>query len=444
MSDTERGRVGEALEAIRQALASYVDDAMTEAYGENWDDVVAEDNARRRPDGRRFPVTKSDLYVMLQALIYRRISPWADLKTYPRVRAFASEILSLRNLHAHGDECTGEHVRLADTGSRILAMLGLPIPIELERPATQIQMPPELQAPSALARRGMSGDGLDDELARLGAVGEDLTAIGLRATELSASLTREFHDGLLALDPDRPDFAVFKAYMERVTSSVGEEVLQLLSRLDEIDATHLRTTDPHLALAIHFIRSVVLSPTLHAAALSYSATLQLEHTRRIAAEVERVAALAEESSPTAEDLVSKLRGIEAIESRMPEGMERVTEHNHETCAREVIREASQLADASPFANLAHASASLDLAMLARHDGGWTSEALPHVRDGIARLRFLAGLEPGSMYESALVGALRLEGEICNDLGSPDEAVESFARANEILDRYPAADPAMRL
>lgn len=78
MSDSERIQVGQALESISVALAPYVDEAMVNAYGDDWDEVVAEEDARRRKDGRRFPVSKTDLSVLLKALIHRRIHPWVQ------------------------------------------------------------------------------------------------------------------------------------------------------------------------------------------------------------------------------------------------------------------------------------------------------------------------------------------------------------------------------
>lgn len=68
------------------------------------------------------------------------------------------------------------------------------------------------------------------------------------------------------------------------------------------------------------------------------------------------------------------------------------------------------------------------------------EALRLVRDSIARARMLAAMDPGSPYETWLIWWLRREGKLCNDFGRPDEATRAFARADEIIDRYPTADP----
>lgn len=45
--------------------------------------------------------------------------------------------------------------------------------------------------------------------------------------------------------------------------------------------------------------------------------------------------------------------------------------------------------------------------------------------------------------STLVRALRFEGQICSDLGQTCDAIKAVARADEIVDRYPAADTAIK-
>ncbi len=110
-------------------------------------------------------------------------------------------------------------------------------------------------------------------------------------------------------------------------------------------------------------------------------------------------------------------------------------------SQEIQQVASQLGEESLLANSMLAWESVDAAMSSRDEAGhWTREALPHLREAISRLRFEAGMEPGTGTESTLVRALRLEGEAFNDVGQPEDALKSFARAAEIVDRYPSADP----
>jgi hypothetical protein len=117
--------------------------------------------------------------------------------------------------------------------------------------------------------------------------------------------------------------------------------------------------------------------------------------------------------------------------------------SHVDRTREMIRLASRMGDAGALPNMLIAMGNSELAMAVKEgsaDNEELSKAVPLIRDAVARLRLLAGMEPGSSYESALVRALRFEGETLNDLGQSDEASRAFARADEIIDRYPTADP----
>lgn len=80
---SERTRVGAALDAIRDVLAPYVDQAMLRALGADWNDVVAEENARYRKSNRRYTVAKNDLAVLL---------PHVNCPASRRLRTGATEV----------------------------------------------------------------------------------------------------------------------------------------------------------------------------------------------------------------------------------------------------------------------------------------------------------------------------------------------------------------
>ena len=105
--------------------------------------------------------------------------------------------------------------------------------------------------------------------------------------------------------------------------------------------------------------------------------------------------------------------------------------------REIVQLAHQMNEGDPIANSLIILGNLTLLDdLPIED----DDALPLTRDSSARARFLAGMDPGSHYETWVAVFLRREGKLCNDLGRPDEASRAFARADEIIDRYPTADP----
>lgn len=104
--------------------------------------------------------------------------------------------------------------------------------------------------------------------------------------------------------------------------------------------------------------------------------------------------------------------------------------------RTVIELAKQLNDGEGLPNLLILAANSGLEEFVETP----DEKLALVRDSVIRSRLLAAANPGSSSETLLAMMLRQEGAICNDLGRPDEAVRAFARADEIIDRYPAADP----
>ena len=432
------------LEAIRGALAPFVDEAMTRAYGQHWDDVVAADDAKRRSNGRKFPVAKNDLYVLLRVLMHRRIEPWATIKTYPRIRAFAGEVLSLRNLHAHGDDCLGEYTRLVDTGRRMLEMLTLPIPDNLK--SVDRQARPALSESNAAlldVRPQIRIGRLDAEIATLGEEGEQLLHILARAFELSTVMLQDFNDGLARLDPQDPDWGTFSERTFETSKTAGAEVLELLTATDRIETERSDSLDPRLEVLGLAARCQLLTPLLASAAGAHLSALESQAGDLYSADVARIAELIESSQ--SDDALALLEDSESKEllQRVEEGMRLLAPAGSTNIWRELIQAASRLDDASPIGNIFVAFASIELAASAKDgEGNWTNEALPHIQEAILRLRFEAGTEPGSTYESVLVRALRFEGEIYSDLGRSDEALRSFARADEIVDRYPAADPAI--
>lgn len=426
---------------------------MVSAYGEPWDDLVAEEDAKRRKDGRRFPVRKNDLAVMLKVLIHRRIEPWSSLREYQRLRAFASEILTLRNLHAHGDDCDDEANRLIDTAGRMLTLLGIPVPQELQTPRLDLARTPASdvsvhltaqQPPYPLPSRA------DAEVAHLGEVGEQVGAIFLKATQLEQTLSSALHDLLAALDPEAPDLDTFSRELGSRMVSTGEEAIGLLADLERIEIAGTEPKDPVLALLFLLTRRQ-LTTGLREEIEAHRMDLlgqQIEPLRRSSQRLHEsyLAALESENPNEALDSLTDWDpeedpDVRRLEERLAEVDRLVGAMGSDSFSQAIQQVAAQLGEASPLANMALVMDSMDAAWSSKdEDGHWTREALPHLGDAISRLRFEAGMEPGTSKESFLVRVLRLEGEVYNDIGQPEGALQSFARAAEIVDRYPSADP----
>jgi hypothetical protein len=439
MGESERARVGQALDLLRDALASYVDAAMVEAYGQEWDNVVAEDDAKRRSNGRKFPVSKRDLVVLLKTIIHRRIEPWSSLGGYPRIRAFASEVLSLRHIHHHGDDCVGEYARLLDTANRMLLLLAVAVPRGLE-PLNRVAANVPVEVAATAERPQAPTNLLDAEVARLGESGGRLAEILVRASELSRALYEQGKQAILALDPENPDAGTFQSRLNQAFELTGAEVVELLAETHQLEADRAELGDGVWEVLTLWVRCELSGGVLGPAARLHASTLELTLEKELQWRLNEWIAqdsLDRHNAPELpefdEDRRAEVRKIIAF----VEG--------HSDRRQELIRLASQLDEANPLANLAIVYANLELAAASKEtgpQGGWNTEALPFVRDAIARVRLDAGREPGSVSETLLVFALRLEGEICNDLGRTDDAIQAFARADEIVDRYPAADPSL--
>lgn len=446
MSASERALVGQALEDIRDALAPYVDEAMTRVFGQEWNDRVADDDAKRLKR-KKWPVSKTDLAVMLKAIIHQRIQPWQALTGYPQIRAYASEVLAVRNQHRHDEACEGEYSRLIDTANRLLTVLGRPIPTALEpvkRDLTAFPVGAEMmlaEQPPMLPPESFD-TALDAAFAGFGEDSERVLQIILRAIELSRVPIQEFEPILLTLDAGNPDFSTFDAKLKEVMNSVGSEVLELLGEWDHLESTWSATPDPNRAVAAQWVWCLLLDGMLEVCAKSRVSHLQIQHTRLLNAELDRIEHGSESEATRSFEFVPN-PALDAVEARIDEARRLVSHgESKENRLQELLRLCSDLDDASLLANYLGTYADVNLASASKDEEGWTSEALPHARDAIERLRFMAAMTPGSALESGLVSALRLQGRICSDLGRSEEAVQAFARAAEIVDRYPSADPAI--
>lgn len=444
MGESERAQVGQALDLLRDALGPYVDSAMVQALGPNWPNVVAEENAKRRRDGRTFPVSKRDLIVLLQAIMHRRIEPWGGLHDYPRVRSYAGELLSLRHLHHHGDDCVGEYARFTDTASRFLSVLGLPVPNDLiHHPESAAKLPPEVHG-AVPERREAPASLSDVELANLGELGQRLGEILAKAAQLTVELGRESRQLLGELDPSDPDFETFTRDLMQLYRAKGPEALALFTETESVQVDQAGS-DIYLLAALRFWALCELaSDPLGQAVKAFAVQAQIDHEHAITKALQhhrkrrrtwrkegRQGAFPEFEFPTEDARIAEAQRLSDFRQGQP------------LYWRQLIQLADLVGPGSTVASSAAVRADLQTAQAIRSsedvDDG---EALPFVRDAIARTRFNAGMEPGSSFETLLVFALRLEGEICNDLGQPEDAIKAFARADEIVDRYPAAEPAL--
>lgn len=401
MTDTDRARVGRALDLIRDALAPYVDSAMTTAYSANWDDRIATEDAKRRASGRRYPVSKTDLAVLLKVLQHERLAPWWDPRSDPagRIRSFASELLTLRNLYAHGDECSGEHDRLLDTAGRLLRMLGLPIPGGLEPNAVNSEAP-AIPAPTPLS---IYDSRLADEVHRLGPTGVRLAEIWTRY----AAIADCYVTGLL--DP----LAVADGRSEPGRGLIDELGPEVLDLLDETEAIEGRVDDHSIALRAYVLatRAQLVDFPLRDVTVGFLV--------RSAERYEKDADSGIEINPFIDRIN---RFTELLEGRV-------------ALWSEVVALARQLNDGELLPNILVVLGNFELENPSDPD-----DALRLTRDSVERARLLAAIDPGSDGETTLVRLLRREGALCNDLGRSDEAIRAFARADEIIDRYPTADP----
>lgn len=418
VTETERAKVGQALDLLRDSLYEHVDTAMVNAYGPQWDERVADENAKHRSDGRRWPVSKTDLAVMLKVIQHEKIAPWWSSNTRgdPRIRSFASEILTLRNLFSHGDECIKEHARLLDTASRLLQLLGILVPVDFEGPdefATKdagdretVDVP---EVPPVVS------DLFDSEIASLGEPVKRLGEMATKATNLDGDSAQHTLDAALSsMGQTEPD--LIQPKQELFSTSIGEEAFSLLDEtyLLEADGEHDSTVQKVL---IALVRSLVLDSVM-----------------LISAMVSHVTSLAESSRALEPELKKEQLRIAVDRSAL---LAEWSEKGRIERARELVQLAHRMSEGSAIAS----------SVIIRGNGELRSdptiendEAVRLLRDSSARARMLAAMAPGTYYETWVVMNLRDEGKLCNDLGRSDEAIQAFARAAEIIDRYPAADP----
>ena len=408
MTDTDRAKVGRALDLIRDALAPYVDTGMTAAYGTRWNDRIAAEDAKRRASGKRYPVSKTDLAVLLKVIQHERIAPWWDPQADPagRIRSFASELLTLRNLYAHGDECKGEHHRLLDTAGRLLQMLRLPIPEALKPEQSSSAVDPETPAISAPTSLSAYDSQLLDEVLRLGPIGKRLAKIWTRI----GTITSSFLTGLQGPPALADRRSEQNEQVANLIDQLGPEVLDLI---DETEAIEGGVDDHSIALRAYVLatRAQLVDFPLRDVAVGFLV--------RSAERYEKAADSGIETNPFVDRID---RFTELLEGRVERW-------------REVVVLARKLNDGELLPNILIVMGNFEMETPSDPE-----ETLRLVRDSVERARLLAAIDPGSSRETTLVQLLRREGALCNDLGRSDEAIRAFARADEIIDRYPTADP----
>lgn len=410
VNETERAKVGQTLEAVRGALSVFVDEAMTTAFGSEWDDVVANGDAKRRPDGRKQLISKTDLAVMLKVIQFQKIDPWSPAGSYPnpRIRSYASEILTLRNLFAHGDECLNENARLLDTAGRFLELLGVPIPESLGTPDPVPASASDMDRSDVAAGTSSNVNQVfNDVISRLGARGEVIAQLLARA-EIVQRVTYRMALESFDAEPGSPEEALIRKDLPGLLSltldkPVGKEVLDLLNELRGLDADADQVDSTVLRVLAQFVRCVLLDDPSGVAALSLA-----------------------------------FEAIEKTDADAGDQMELVT--NSIRRGVENWRHLIELARGIKERSLSDTMIVMGNSAVARDSSTDTEESLVLVRDTSTRLRMFAGMEPGAKYEGWLIACLRFEGRLCNDLDRADEAMRAFARADEIIDRYPAADP----
>ncbi len=410
---------------------------MTELHGSEWNDVVSADDAQRYSKPKRH-VSKNDLAVLLKILQFRKMKPWSDLADYQRVRVLASELTSVRNLHAHSDECVDELSRLIDTSGRLLRALGLTTPIELEQMKTESSVTPI--APATQHEQALIDPDADISI---GESGDRLAEIWSRGIELNEGLGDQMKGRIRAVVAgDLAADQIMDEAMEALVFSAGEEVVDLIA---ETYSLEVKAEQPHRdavrALALS-VRCQLSEPLFAASVLSHKADLQ-------GRAIDRLSQLVEEESPSerkARDSFENDLVLQPLHDRL-DMIERVVPDpvNRWDNWREVTRLAQKLNDGDSLPNLLILNS--NMVLLSGVEGSDSQDArddeLTLVRDSIVRSRMLASQRPGSLAETTLVMLLRREGRICADAGKSEEAIQAFARADEIVDRYPGADPDLR-
>ena len=498
-SGSERQRVTETLDQLAAALQPYVDEAMTAAYGTEWTDRVAKENAARFTNGKRFPVSKNDLQVLLKRIQFEPIKPWGTRPDRARIGAYAAELVSVRNLWAHGGSLQGEHARLADTVRRLLDTLDLPIPEGL--------VPDE---PSrSVANMGSSRAVLSTEIvatmAAPDAVQEAVDRLGETVRRPAQIFTAWVGGGAwnelgfpdLRDDMDATVHALLRLHVavaevdeileqSRETGAGLPRVLALLAKAEQLSVgQEIRRQSVVIALKrvehMKVLRDI--DADKRGEFLARLGTVDEESDqdkiRRIEDVVLRQYELAwewqqRESAPGADPMPAPLldpvklrdraiKHLKAMQAEVLRSFEWIDDQQDETfdraCATiqplaeaveqvsadparlpsQAIRVAARLPEGLTLGHQALVYANFLLSDLLEEQG---DSALALLREAVAHQRMLVGLAPAADVEAErmLASLLQMEGYLCNDLGRSDEAIRAFARADEIVDRYPFADP----
>jgi hypothetical protein len=196
--------------------------------------------------------------------------------------------------------------------------------------------------------------------------------------------------------------------------AVGAESFDLLEETYRLEADGEHDSTAQKVL-IQLIRCLILEPLLHLALLSYVGHVPTDP-------------LAPEFRAALDRMIHRTNLMEKWEGQ-----------GQRERWRELARLAHQLDESSAIASGAIVLANDALLSDPKVEG---DEALRLVRESIAYERMIAAMDPGTFNETYLVMDLRREGRLCNDLGRSDEATRAFARADEIIDRYPVADPGL--
>lgn len=454
----EKRLVGEALDLLTETLQPYVDEAMSAAYGPNWTEHVAEKTARRRNQKRAFPVSKSDLSVLLSQIQHERIEPWGNRPDSRQIGAYAAEVYFVRNIWAHGGSLEDQYVRLCDTIDRLLVKLDLPTPHELILRTEKQQF--------SVPRVSFSTDELEGEPSR-DPVEEVVAQFG-EAVRRPAELFVAWDSGADRSDYPWPLYEggsiedqveYFKATLStllRLHAAV-EEVERLI-HASEAEGLQLPLA---LACAVKWKMLTGDFNRVHQDAQRYAMEqFTLLEKRRALLE-----ALRELDGDRRNNVLSKLhlelrefivRGLTGVDDELYATLENakpVIEKMEELFERveaaptelplKVIEISKQLPEGVALVHELLRAAHLGVLGVLQSEGFDNSEiALKHLRECIAQHRAIGGLsrEVSHSSESMLVGLLQWEGMLCNDLGHGDEAIRAFARADEILDRFPLAHP----
>lgn len=428
MTRSERARVHEALDAIRDALTAYVDGAMVSAYGERWDDHLAVANSQRRRDGRKLAVSKNDLAVLLKAILFERIEPWATKATYSRIRGYAGEILAVRNLFAHGDECSGEYQRLVDTAARMFQSLELAVPEDLrpsagDRVSPQFEQSASQRSGSSLILDGHAEGELADELGSLGEAGKSAAAIFVRAQQIIDEISAAVMNAARSGEIENILFPLKRADFGSEALELFE-ALFLLEQSDDVKA-------PMDQLLLRFTRYVLSDRNNYLeSAAKFTLLQKIRDAENYASSVGGEGWKDDREAPT-------FVAYSDSWARLHRFTELTSERSRIDYARDVLALAGQVPSSGVVVAVAIINVSIDLL---EDESTERAEALQIVRECVARCRSHAARGSGSVFETFTAMFLRREGQILIDLDLPEEALKSFARADEIIDRFPTSDP----